>query len=91
MANQTSPKGPCVPIPVELIAKGRPTAVSLYGSVAAYGGIACDGCSKPIAALGIASGVCLKVARRELQWLAQNGWISEVHHCGQAIIRRNEG
>ena len=77
-----------IPVPKRLIYEAQPAAIALYASVASAGGLSHEGCSLPIAELGLRCGVCLKVARRELSWLAQHGWISEVHQSGYATVRR---
>lgn len=77
-----------VPLPFDLILFGKPAAVSLYGAIAAFGGSTAEGCSVPVAELGLTCGISHKVVRRELGWLAQKGWITDEHRPGYATIRR---
>lgn len=60
----------------------------LYGAIAAMGGLTESGCSSPIASLSVACGISQKVVRRELAWLAEQGWTTDEHRAGYATLRR---
>ena len=76
-----------IPFPVRLIVEGSPAAMALYAAVAAGGGTNPKGCSLTISSLAWICGVCDRVVRRELAWLARSGWITQEHRSGYSTLR----